>query len=334
MSRRYAAIASALVAATLLGTAVAAAVSPSARSATAGPRQSPSGEGGQPRILNGRVSTQAAGSLQQTFRAAVTAQTDAAWIGYSVPVADRERTMCCWSSGDGTTYISGSVSRGSVPCCGNCRIEPSAGGTSTAAQPATSPPSTGGPIKLEGADRMVVLFRIVDREVERVRAFSEDCELDAGGRQVTWLQDVRPAESVALLSSLIGTDLDRKHRITNAVLSALAMHADPSAIATLERLARSHASTSVRGEAIFWMGQAAGRKAVGTISEAIEKDPETEVKRRAVFALSQLPKSEGVPLLIDIARKNANPVVRKQAIFWLGQSRDPRALEFFAEILK
>jgi len=25
--------------------------------------------------------------------------------------------------------------------------------------------------------------------------------------------------------------------------------------------------------------------------------------------------------------------VRKQAMFWLGQSRDPRALDFFAEVL-
>jgi hypothetical protein len=41
-----------------------------------------------------------------------------------------------------------------------------------------------------------------------------------------------------------------------------------------------------------------------------------------------------VPLLIEVARKNTNPVVRKQAIFWLGQSKDPRAVEFFAEILK
>jgi HEAT repeat protein len=72
---------------------------------------------------------------------------------------------------------------------------------------------------------------------------------------------------------------------------------------------------------------------VGTISEAIAKDPETEVKRRAVFALSQLPRDEGVPLLIQLARTNTNPAVRKQAMFWLGQSKDPRALRFFEEIL-
>ncbi len=38
--------------------------------------------------------------------------------------------------------------------------------------------------------------------------------------------------------------------------------------------------------------------------------------------------------LIDVARTNTNPAVRKQAMFWLAQSGDPRAVEFFAEILK
>ena len=52
-----------------------------------------------------------------------------------------------------------------------------------------------------------------------------------------------------------------------------------------------------------------------------------------MFALSQLPKDEGVPRLIDVARNNRNPEVRKQAFFWLGQSKDPRAVQFFEEIL-
>ena len=58
------------------------------------------------------------------------------------------------------------------------------------------------------------------------------------------------------------------------------------------------------------------------------------MKKSAVFALSQLPKDEGVPLLIKVARTNANPAVRKQAMFWLGQSKDSRAVEFFAEMLE
>ena len=333
MSRRYIAIAVALSTCTMVS-AVAASGSASAHSATAGPRRSPSGEGGQqPRIINGRVAAQGAGSLAQTFKSLVAAQPEIAWIGYSVPVDDRDRTMCCFSSVDGTTWVSGTVSS-SMQCCGACRIEPASDAAAAVRQPPPQPTTPPASVKLEGSERAVILFRIADRKVERIRMFSEDCELDAGGRPVYWLQDVRPAESVALLESLIGPDTGRKNRVSNSAISAIAVHAEPAATSLLERLARSHAATSIRGEAIFWLGQKAGRKAVGIISEAIEKDPETEVKKRAVFALSQLPKSEGVPLLIDVARKNQNPAVRKQAIFWLGQSRDPRALDFFTEILK
>jgi hypothetical protein len=58
------------------------------------------------------------------------------------------------------------------------------------------------------------------------------------------------------------------------------------------------------------------------------------VKVRAVAALGQLPKDEGVPLLINVARTNTNPAVRKRAMHWLGQSKDPRAVDFFESILK
>src|SRR5439155_15823151 len=97
--------------------------------------------------------------------------------------------------------------------------------------------------------------------------------------------------------------------------------------------AKNDRSTKVRGQALFWLAQKAGREAVAAISGAIENDPDTDVKKKAVFALSQLPRGEGVPKLIDIARTNRNPEVRKQAIFWLGQSHDPRAAQFFEEIL-
>jgi HEAT repeat protein len=111
------------------------------------------------------------------------------------------------------------------------------------------------------------------------------------------------------------------------------MHAEPAALDRLAAVARQGTTTHARGQALFWLAQRAGDKAVGVITEAIARDPETDVKRRAVFALSQLPKDEGVPRLIEVARTNTNPAVRKQAMFWLGQSRDPRALRFFEEIL-
>lgn len=333
MPRRYLANAAAVTTCVLLAAAVAA--SGSARGAAAAAPGTPSAElGQQPRVVNGQLTPQPAGAaLAQTFRSLLAAQTDVAWIGYAVPVRDRQRTSCCWSSADGRTQFSGTMSSGDAPCCGSCRIEPGRSG-SGGATPGPGAPPVQGPVQLEGAERILVLYRIADRQVERVRTFSEDCALDGGGRQMHWLQGVRPAESVALLGSLIDAEPARKSRVTNGALHALTQHAEPSAAAAIERLARAHPAGAVRGEALFWLAQMAGDKAAGTITAAIENDPDTDVKRRAVFALSQLPKSEGVPLLIDVARRNTNAAVRKRAMFWLGQSKDPRAIEFFAEILK
>jgi hypothetical protein len=269
----------------------------------------------QPRLVNGRLAPQAvAEGLDRTFQGLVAAQAEPAWIGYAVPIAPGDHTMCCYGDG-GMTW---------------CGLEPSDTRSRTSA-PGRTPNS--GPVRLEGPDSMIVLFRIEEKAVQKIRTFTPECELDAGGRTIHWLEGVAPAESVALLASLISRDEQKRDRVTNSALAAISMHRDPSAETTLMRLARQDASSKVRGEAIFWVAQKAGEKAGAEITTAIEQDPDTDVKKRAVFALSQLPKDEGVPLLIQVARNNKNPAVRKQAVFWLGQSHDPRALDFFAEVL-
>ena len=149
---------------------------------------------------------------------------------------------------------------------------------------------------------------------------------------VHWFTGVTAADSVAFLKTFV-THM-ATGRMADGAVSAIAMHAGAQALDTLLALAHHDASAKVRGQALFWLGQRAGQKAVGAITAAIEQDPDTDVKKKAVFALSQLPKDEGVPLLIAAARSNKNPAVRKQAMFWLGQSRDPRALGFFEEILR
>jgi hypothetical protein len=262
----------------------------------------------QPRLSNGQLQPQAvSGSLDQTLRALSARGGDPFWIGYAVPSADRDSQMCCWSEGGPRT----------------CHLEPGASN-------AINLTRTLDPIRLESGDVFFVLYRIEQGQVNRIRSFSDDCPLDAGGRTLHWLTGVRPADSVAVLSAYAAAP---NRKPADSALSAIAMHADPTALDTLVRLARSADTTHVRGQALFWLAQRAGDKAVGTITDAIDKDPETDVKRRAVFALSQLPKDQGVPLLIGIARTHANPAVRKQAMFWLGQSKDPRALQFFEEIL-
>ncbi len=268
----------------------------------------------QPRVSNGQVAPRTiTGSLAAEFRRVAAGLVDPAWVGYAVPVVDGEHRMCCWSGEAGE-------------CCGGCRLEPGSAGGVFIERAGT------GPVRLEPSDVFFVLYRVERGHVERIRMFSEECGLDAGGRTIHWLAGVRAADSVALLESYASGESSR--RLADSALSAIAMHAEPAALDRLIAAARDGSTPQLRGRALFWLAQRAGDKAVGTIREAVDRDPDTEVKKRAVFALSRLPTDEGVPRLVEIARSHSNLAVRRQAFFWLGQSKDPRALSFFAEVLQ
>jgi len=302
----------------------------------------------QPHVQNARMEIRAAaGGLDATLRSIVNAQAAPAWVGYAVPIISGDRQMCCWND-----QVRG------------CFLEPSSNDRRVVI-------SNNQTVKLEGPTQLVVLYRIENRQVDKVRSFSPECDLDAGGLPFIWLTGVNGAESVKVLEGIAkdipsGAARDQTRRVESAEL-AIAMHADPAADQALEDLlapgqaetvrrqaifglaqrnntralnlltaaAHNDRSPRIRGEALFWLAQRAGRKvAESAINDAIANDPETEVKKKAVFALTQMPSGEGVPLLIQVARTNRNPEVRKQAMFWLGQSKDERALAFIEEVLK
>lgn len=146
-----------------------------------------------------------------------------------------------------------------------------------------------------------------------------------------WLGASRGKAGEALLERMAKSDPSSEVR--SQVAFALSVSHEPEALNEMIRMAKEDESTHVRGQALFWLAQKAGQKAMGAITGAIENDPDTEVKKKAVFALSQMPKDEGVPKLIEVAKTNRNREVRKQAMFWLGQSNDPRALDFFEQVL-
>jgi HEAT repeats len=192
-------------------------------------------------------------------------------------------------------------------------------------------------VMLEPATELTVLVRVENSRIDRIQTATPDCEVDAGGLPVLWLEGISPAQSAAWLTAQIksaDTAAQRSPKIVDSALRALIWHPDDDPINTVVALAREDRRPYVRSQALFWLSQRAGQQAVGAIRNAIDNDPETEVKRKAVFALSQLPKDEGVPMLIEIARNNRNREVRRQAMFWLGQSKDPRAVSFFEEVLK
>ena len=331
--------------------------------------------GMQPRLQNARLETRAvSGTLDAAFRGIVAAQTAPAWIGYAAPQIPGDRQMCCFNTVNGVNYY-------------GCSLEGQ--GITT---PAFAPPDT---VRLEGASEFFVLFRVENKQVEKVRSFSIDCNVDGGGLPFIWLTGVNPSQSVALLESLIP---GAERKVMNGAISAIGMHRDPAADAALDRLSAPSQDEETRRQAAFWLGNSRGRhgyeslvrilkedpsdrvrehavfaltqskepQAIPTvvataredksprvrqqalfwlaqraergiseaeIRRAIEQDPENTVKRRAVAALAQIKNGDGVPVLIEIARTNKNPVVRKEAMHWLGQSKDPRAVKFFEDVL-
>ena len=263
-----------------------------------------------PQVEHAQLVVREAGpDASRTVMSLVAAQREPGWIGYSVP-GRGEQTMCCFEFYDGAP-------RGE----GGCRLEREGSFGSVRRDH---------PIALEDDGRLVVLIRAAAGRAEKVRAFSSDCALDAGGRSLTWVAGVDEAASVRILGPLASQDV---RHVADGAMHALSAHAGRDSIAALIALARKSAGSRTRGQALFWLAQRAGEEARNTITRAIEEDPETEVKKKAVFALSQLPKDEGVPLLIRTARQNRNPEVRRQAMFWLGQSEDARAVAFFEEVL-
>jgi HEAT repeat protein len=311
----------------------------------------------QPKLLvNAQLKTQSAASgLETTFRALLSAQPQPAWIGYSVP-AVRPNSLGC-------EYVRENL-------------------------------STAGIVHLEPPDSAIIMFRVDANAVTRIRSLSPYCGIDAGGVPVHWLNDVQPAQSVALLSTFVS---DRE-RFGDSIVGAIAQHSDASADQALDRFLAATQPFSVRQRAVSWMGTTRGRRGfdvlkkliagdpderirerainalansrepdaadlltsiartdknvrmreqavsalsrrqgpaiVETLSKIIESDPEIQVKRRAIQSLNGLPEGAGVPVLIQVVRTSQNAEVRKHAMNTLQQSRDPRAMAFFEDVLK
>jgi hypothetical protein len=170
-------------------------------------------------------------------------------------------------------------------------------------------------------EEIILIARIADRKIDHLRMVEPSCPLT----NTRFIENVPAEASLDFLLANVDDD--------DQVVAGIAMHDHPRVVPELIALARNHARTNVRRNAIFWLGQRAGEKAAGELRRAIDEDPEDEVREHAVFAVSQLPRERAVPILIDLVKNHKRPAVRQRAMFWLAQTGDPRALQLIEEIL-
>src|SRR5437660_6325867 len=131
------------------------------------------------RLVNVKTQTRAVTSgLEKEFGSIVKNQVEAAWMGYAVPVVEGNHHICCYSSED--RHVPASFRHG------RCKLE----GRDDGMNFQTNSESD----EMERSDYVLVLFRVADASVGKIRVFTDDCELDAGGLTVHWLTDVKPKE--------------------------------------------------------------------------------------------------------------------------------------------
>ncbi|HET6899010.1 MAG TPA: HEAT repeat domain-containing protein [Vicinamibacteria bacterium] len=263
-----------------------------------------------PRLTRTPVVSQsaAAAGFEKTVRAWAAAQTAPGWLGYEVPAAGHH-DMCCYDSWEG------SGRRG-----GACRIEEH-GSFSTR--------DSDDEVGTMDDETAIVLLRAAEGRIGRVRVVSLGCGIDAGGRTLTWIDDVKPAESLALLSSLVlasGDESSARDKVTDSALMAIAVHDGPAADDVLERFIAPSQPERIRKKTAFWMGNMRGRRGYEALDRLVREDPSEKVREQGVFALSLSEVPEAADAMIRVAQKDASAHVRGQALFWLGQKAGKKAV--------
>jgi hypothetical protein len=187
-----------------------------------------------------------------------------------------------------------------------------------------------GVIHLEPPDHAVVLFRVDQGAVERIRTLSPDCEIDAGGLPLHWFNDVKPAESVAMLN----TFATQRERYQDGAMNAIAMHSDPTADAALQKFLATDQPESIRLRVVSWLSPSRGRNSFDVLKNLIANDPNERVRERAVSTLGNSKEAAATALIITTAQKDPNPRLRAAAVSALNRHPGPNVVAALKTVIE
>ncbi|MEI9976631.1 MAG: HEAT repeat domain-containing protein [Ignavibacteriota bacterium] len=183
--------------------------------------------------------------------------------------------------------------------------------------------STAGIVHLEPPDHVVILFRVEAGAVNKLRSLSPDCEIDAGDLPVHWLNDVVPAQSVALLTTFV----PQRELDSNGALRAIAAHADPAADPVLDRYLAANQPEWVRRQVASLEASQRGAHGVAAVKDVIANDMSESVKQGALSGLARNKTPGALDLLIATAKTARDPRTRSQAISSLNRKQGQAVLD-------
>lgn len=265
-----------------------------------------------PQITNAKTETRAAAAdFSAQLRNEVQSRQAPTWFGYAVPAVAGDHQMCC-----------GSYEDGQVIGCGACRLEDNSENVSIHSRNSADTQT----VKLEGPQQLVVMLRAEHGTVGRIRTFSEDCRLDAGGLPVIWFTGVSGSASVAALTPFVtsSSDADGDH-VGNSALAAIALTGDPSADQALKSFVAPAQPEKRREQAAFWLGAARGHAGYELLQQLARGDSSDDLRAKVAFDLYVSKDPAAVDEIIRMAKNDQSTHVRGQAIFWIAQKAGKKA---------
>jgi HEAT repeats len=267
--------------------------------------------GAQSQFVNANTETRtAAQGLEAAVQQVASQSQEPVWLAYQVDSVGGNRSACCNYHDDGDQNGS----------CGKCNLEKQhVDSLFTQNQNAT--------VKLEQPSQVIVLLRVDQKRVMRIRLVSANCTLDAGGLRVVWLTNVKPGESVALLARNVREDGHERDGdgLTEQAVMAIAQHADPSADPVLANFVAPDQPPWLREKTSFWLGASRGKSGLKLLEKMATSDPNGDVRAKVAFALFVSHEPEAVDDMLRIAKDDPEPHVRGQALFWLAQKAGQKA---------
>ena len=238
----------------------------------------------QPTITHGQVITETADHGLGAAIDRQKQQKDTTWLGYSIPVVSKFSSG--WNSSR-IAYLEGN---------GDYVANDSEGST-------------------QSTDQAIVLLRVADGAVMKVRVESPERELDAGGVRFVWLNGVNADDSVRVLADLARQGDAR--RLRDSAVFAISIHQTNSATAALIGLAGTANDLGLREKAAFWLASQRGQAGLAAIQKFAREDSDPKFREKLTFDLTLSKDPAALNELIRMAHEDASPEVRKQAQFWM-----------------
>jgi HEAT repeat protein len=248
----------------------------------------------QPTVVHGQVTAEAADHGLNVTLDSLKRQNSAAWVGYSISVTNKFSSG--WNSGR-IAYLEGN---------GDSVVNDSEGSN-------------------QSSDHAVILLRVADGAVMKLRVEDPERQLDAGGLRFVWLNSVNADDSVHVLTDLARQG-DARHLRDSAVF-AISIHQTNSVTTALVSLASAGNDLALREKAAFWLANQRGHDGFTAIQRLAREDSDPKFREKLAFDLTLSKDPEALNELIRMAHEDASPQVRKQAQFWMATKGGKRVTE-------